>query len=144
MTKYLLTVGSTAQPLPWDNSIIAPAGVAVMSANYANGYIPPNGFILVPFNPTIPIWKPPAPISVEMWQAKALLASLPGAEPGKTLLDDANTVVSSLSSTIQMYWEYATSVSSNNSSLIQIASSLNISKQKLLSMFISASRISLK
>ena len=81
--------------------------------------------------------------SVALWKIKIVLAGQAGAETGKTLLDDANTVVANASVHAQIAWANAADVQRSSPTLATLSSALSLSSAEVDTLYLAESQVSI-
>ncbi len=84
---------------------------------------------------------PIVPETITNFQARAILRSMPGVNPGKTLLEDADALVKSIGGVALDAWEYANDLERHSAIVLALAEQLNLSQVELDDLFIQASKI---
>ncbi|WP_182179340.1 hypothetical protein [Methylobacterium radiotolerans] len=81
------------------------------------------------------------PLSVTKAQAKIQLRRTPGAEDGKTLLDDVKAAVAAAGGEVEIWFEDAQTWERQNPYVLQLGGSLDLSEQQIDELFIAAAKI---
>jgi hypothetical protein len=83
----------------------------------------------------------PVPQTVPLWQAKAVLATMPKVNAGPTLLDDATAIANASGGAVLIFWEYAPSVNRSDALMESLASQLSLTSANLDALFIAAANV---
>lgn len=121
-------------PAQWDERLANPSGWAISSGMLVS-YIPQS-----PPGPTLAQQVAAIP-SVPVWKIKIVLSEQPGAEVGKTLLDDANVAVAAASVRAQIAWANAADVQRSSPTLATLATALNLSSSQIDTFYLAASQV---
>ena len=151
----IVTNGIVTNVILWDGVAdigLASTDQAVQSdtGNIGDTYV--NGAFTPPQSTQTP--SAPAPFTVDMWKAKAVLKSTPftptaaqvAAMPplnGTTNLLDATTALigASGNAALEAFWEYATTMQSDNQNLANLAATLGLTPDQVAAMFKAAQAI---
>lgn len=87
---------------------------------------------------------PPAPVvprEVTNFQARAVLAQMPGSAPGRTLFQDVDDALRDQGGIAWQAWEYANTISRGGALVGAMAAQMGITEQQLDALFIAAAAI---
>ena len=135
--KYIVV---TTAPWTAPNGDIVPAGVGVNQIEADAGFNPGPGLALaIPAGQTM--WAPKqviqVPSQIDLWKAKAVLASQPSKHnAGKTLLNDADAAVAAA-------WGNAAVITRSSPATAAMGAALGLSGADLDALFIAASEVSI-
>ena len=88
-----------------------------------------------------PVPVPAVPTSVSKAQAKIQLLRTPGAESGKTLLDDVTTAVNAAGGEVAIWFSDAQTWERHNPYVAQLGSNLKLTANQIDQMFVAAAQI---
>jgi hypothetical protein len=165
-TALQILLGSTQT---WINQAAAGAApdwqlVSVLSTIQAMGFMTVDDLlaecaaagVVAPPAPAQPAPPPPAPpITVQMWQAKAVLKATAFAPSqaqsaiqavvanATNLLDAANALIAaSGNGALQAFWEYATALQSDNAMIASLGAEFGLSSAQIAALFAAAAALS--
>lgn len=84
---------------------------------------------------------PEVPVQVSLFQARAVLMSVPGSAPGRTLFDDVDAAMQAQGGVALQAWEYASVVLRNGALVAALGAQLGLSAVEMDALFIQAAQI---